>query len=257
MHHALQRSLSLAGLRGAHALAPGGTREQIVEAARLGYRAVQLDAMGEGVRARDLDRSGRRDLASLLRRLDLKLSGLDLWVPPAHFVEPARADRAVAAVTQAVELASELAAALGPDPHSGWGGAVVSLSLPEKIAPDVVAHLRSAAALRGARIADHAWPVNIGGDGPIGIGLDPAGVIFAGADPAVEVSRLVAPPASARLSDLSPAGRVEPGGGEGSLDVLAYTVALSTKGYRGHLVVDLRGLLETRRVAAELAGAAI
>lgn len=247
MHFALQRSLSLAGLRGKQSLAPGGAREQIVEAARLGYRAVQVDAAAEGTRPRDLDRSGRRDLAALLRRLDLKLSGLDLWVPPTHFVEAARSDRAVAAVIAAVELASELGAIVGADP----GGPAVSVAFPENMSPDVAAHLRSAAAQRGARIADHAWPVSIGGDGPIGIGIDPAGVILSGADPAGETSRLKATPASARLSDIAPEGRVAPG--TGKLDVLAYVVALSAKGYGGHLVVDLRGLPDPGAAAAGLA----
>ena len=75
-------SLSLAGLtpREGVAMEP---RAAIEWAAGLGYRAVQLDGAAAGVRARDLDRSGRRDLAALLRRLQLGFSGLDLWIPPA------------------------------------------------------------------------------------------------------------------------------------------------------------------------------
>ncbi len=250
-----QRSLSLAGLTGVQALAPGGVREQITEAARLGYRAVQVDATAEGVRPRDLDWSGRKDLASLLRRLGLRLSGLDLWVPPVHFVDPTRADRAVGAVTAAVELASELSASLGTGGAGEPAGAVLSVTLPEKLAADVWSHLGAVASGRGVRIADHAWPTRATDDGPIGIGFDPAAVIFAGADPAAEVARLKGPPVSARLNDLSSVGRVEPGSREGRLDVLAYAVGLATKGYRGDLVVDLRGLSEPRRVATELVGA--
>ena len=248
-----QRSLSLAGLSGAHALAPGGAREQIVESARLGYRAVQLDATAQGVRARDLDRSGRRDLAALLRRLDVGLSGLDLWVPPAHFLDPAKTDRAVGAVTQAVELAAELASCMGTGQGGTRGAALVCVTLPEKLGADVLVHLESAGALRGVRIADHAWPARAMGDGAIGVGFDPAAVIFAGADPVVEVSRLKTAPASARLNDLSPSGRVEPGISEGRLDIQAYEAVLVTRGYHGYLVVDVRGLPEPRAMAKRLA----
>ena len=47
-------------------------------------------------------------------------------------------------------------------------------------------------------------------------------------------------PTAARLSDLGPGGRVAVGSGK--LDVLAYQVALATKGYSRAGVVDLRGV---------------
>lgn len=248
-----QRSLSLAGLTGAHALTPGGAREQITHAAGLGYRAVQLDATAPGVRARDLDRSGWRDLAALLRRLGLGLSGLDLWVPSSHFADPAKTDRAVGAVTQAVELASELSSCVGAVRDGTRVGAVVCVTLPENLPAGVRAHVESGANLCGVRIADHAWPVRATGEGAIGVGFDPAAVILAGADPVGELTRLKAPPWSARLNDLSSAGRIEPGSREGKLDVPAYEAVLITKGYAGFLVVDLRGLADVARLAGALA----
>jgi sugar phosphate isomerase/epimerase len=65
-------------------------------------------------------------------------------------------------------------------------------------------------------------------------------LIAVGIDPAAEVSRLNVAPVAARLSDTLAGGRVAPGAGK--LDVLAYQVALATKGYRRACVVDLRGV---------------
>lgn len=222
-------SLSLAGITEpvAEPLAP---RPLIEWAAGLGYRAVQLDAAMPGLRPRELDRSGRRDLASLLRRSQLEFSGLDLWIPSAHFVDAAHQDRAVTAVVGALELSAELARLLSGSP-------LVSVALPEKTPATLLDSLRRAADLHGAILADHAFPSQ-GGEGPIGIGVDPAELLAARLDPAAEVSKLAASPVAARLSDYANAGRVAPG--RGQLDVLAYQIALSTKGYTGYTVVDLR-----------------
>lgn len=241
----LPLSLALAGFPGDPAAQ--SPRPAIERAAALGFRWVQLDATAPGLRPRDLDRSARRDLAALLRRLELGLSGLDLWIPPAHFADPARADRALDATTQAVELAADLAALSTTPP----GRPPVSLALPAKLADELRQQLASTAGARGITIADHAWPARAGLDpaAPIAAGFDPAAVLLAGLDPAREVPKLAAPPASARLSDLSPAGRVPPG--EGGLDELTYTVALDVKGYRAPLVLDLRGLPRPERTARE------
>jgi sugar phosphate isomerase/epimerase len=232
-------SLSLAGLAAAELR--DDPRAAIQWAAGLGYRSVQLDAAAAGVRPRELDRSGRRDLAASLRRLELGFSGLDLWIPPAHFVDPAQADRALGAAAAALELAADLSRLVGGD------GAVVSIALPEKSPAALAGSLASQADRVGARIADHQWPARAG-DGPVGVGIDAATLLAAGADPAAEVSRLARAPASARLSDFAPGGRVAVG--EGRLDVLAYRVALATKGYGRPLVVDLRGVRNQEAAAA-------
>jgi sugar phosphate isomerase/epimerase len=233
-------SLSLAGLAASdHSSDP---RAAVQWAAALGYRAVQLDASAPGIRPRELDRSGRRDLAALLRRLELSFSGLDLWIPPAHFADPAQADRALAATSAALELAADLSRLVAGD------GSRVSVTLPEKATPALVESIASAADRVGARIADHQWPLRSGGDGPLGIGIDAATLLAAGADPAAEVSRLPGIPASARFSDFAPGGRVAVG--EGRLDVLAYRVALATKGYMRSMVVDLRGVRNQETAAS-------
>lgn len=245
MKPGLPLSISIAGLPAERTIDP---RETIEWVARTGARCIQLDAALPGLRPRELDRSARRDLAALLRRLGLGLSGLDLWIPPAHFTDPARADRAIAAVVQAAELAADFA----PLCAAPGAGATVSVQLPPALAEDGRRPLIDAASSRGATIADHTWPLAPGDDpaSPIAAGLDPAALILAGADPAKEVSRLKAPPVSARLSDLGPAGRTPPG--EGSLDELSYTVALEVKGYRAPIVLDLRGLPKPERAARDV-----
>ncbi|MBS0197442.1 MAG: hypothetical protein JSR77_11855 [Planctomycetes bacterium] len=234
-------SLSLAGLP-ARVDAPWGQgpREAIGWVARLGYRAVQLDAAAPGVRPRELDRSARRDLASLLRRLELQLSGVDLWIPAAHFADAAHVDRAVQAVAAACDLAAELVRL------NSAGRAVVSLTLSETPAPGVIAGINEACSNTGAEIADHRWPLREPAT-HVGIGIDPAAILMAGADPASATSKAAATPASARLSDVNAAGRVPVG--QGRLDGLAYEVALVTRAYAGHLVVDLRGVRDIEAAA--------
>ncbi|HYE62225.1 MAG TPA: hypothetical protein VD997_09530 [Phycisphaerales bacterium] len=244
----LRTSLSLTGITEPVTDAPG-PRALIEWGAALGYRAVQLDAALPGIRPRELDRSGRRDLASLLRRSQLEFSGLDLWIPAAHFLDPAQQDRAVSAVVGALELTAELARLTSGTP-------LVSIALPEKTAPTLLDSLRSAAELHGSTLADHSWPSR-GGEGPLAIGIDPAELLAARLDPAAEVPRLPVTPAAARLSDYANAGRVAPG--RGQLDVLAYQIALSTKGYRGFAVVDLRRVrnqADAARQALEVASSA-
>jgi sugar phosphate isomerase/epimerase len=153
----------------------------------------------------------------------------------------------VDATVQALELAADLARLVGSD------GAVVSVSLAEKTPGAVIEALSAAADRVGARVADHQWPARgVESGSLVGVGIDPAAMLAAGADPAAEVSRLSASLAAARLSDLGPGGRVE--AGSGKLDVLAYQVALATKGYGRAVVVDLRGVREQEEAAREALG---
>jgi len=250
-------SISLAGLRRDDAAAPwtGGARNAIQWGGTLGIRGVQLDATAPGMRARELDRSGRRDVAALLRRMELELTGLDLWLPGEHLLDPAHVDRAAAAVVGAIGLAAEIA------PLAGAGGRLVSLTLPPKVGPDVLAQIVGEAARQGVRLADHAWPpraVEGVGAATVGIGLDPAAVALAGEAIGDAAARMAERVVSARLCDLSSAGRVLPGSADGRLDVLAYRVALSLAPGVVPVVVDVRGLSEqdegARRMIADWKG---
>ncbi len=225
----------------------GEARARIEAAAPVGYRWVQLDAAAPGVRARELSRSARRDLAALLRRCELSLSGLDLWIPEDHFASPEHADRAVAATTQAIALAADLAT-LTASP-----GRVVSIRLPHATADGVEQSLLDAAQRFDVRIADHALPVRepASSDSPLGVGVDPAAVMIAEEDPAALTARIGNRLASPRLNDLDSAGgRVTPG--HGRLDIEAYLAAASVAGWNGPLVLDLRGVQDAERVMGEV-----
>jgi sugar phosphate isomerase/epimerase len=200
-----------------------------------GFRWIQLDAALAGIRPRELDRSARRDLAALLKRTGLSLSGVDLWIPPPHFASAAHADRAAEAVLNACTLVAELARLTDASSR------VVAVELPDAALPGIEESLAAGALREGVAIADHRWPREArGSGGAIGAGIDPASLIAAGADPAMEVARLAQPPIQARLSDLSGAGRVVAGAGR--LDLAAYEAALLTRGLATPLVVDVRGL---------------
>lgn len=234
-------SLSIAGLEPGPARAwSAGTRAALEWTASLGYRWVQLD--GRSLKARDLDRGARRDVAALLRRLGLSVSGIDLWIPPDHFASATDADRAVSAATGALELVAELAGLVaGSRP-------ALSLTIPGKPVAGVIEALAAVGAQCGGVVADHAWPVRAGGT--LAVGVDPAALLVAGADPVTEVTKLAAMPVSARLSDLAAEGRVIPGAG--GLDLAAYDAALAVRGFQGPRVVDLRGLRDQAAAAGSI-----
>lgn len=232
--------MALCALRSGDA---GEARAHIESVAAAGYRWAQLDAAVPGIRPRDLSRSARRDLAALLRRCELGLSGLDLWIPDDHFASPEHAYRAVAATTQALALAADLAT-LTDSP-----GRTVSLRLPAVMADGVERSLLDAAERFEARIADHSLPVREAADDArrLGAGVDPAALLMAGEDPAAIAARLGDRLVGVRLSDLDAGGaRVVPG--RGRLDTDAFIAAVSVAGWTGPLVLDLRGVHDAQGV---------
>ncbi len=218
---------------------PAGVRKLIDGVPAAGFRAVAIDATHPETRPRSLDASARRDLASLLRRSELAFAGLDLWIPPEHFTSPANADRAADAVAAACGLAVDLARGCG-----GASAPLVSILLPPEPLEGVVSALAAAAERFGAGLADHARPVRTLAARGFDVGLDPAMLLLADADPAREASTLLRQGrlSAARLSDAGPAGRVHVGAPGSRLDVLAYSVSLVTGGYREFVTLDLRGL---------------
>lgn len=214
-------------------------REALALAAGLGYRAVALDATHPEVRPRSLDRSGRRDLASLLRRHELSLAGLDLWLPPHHLSPGPHAERATDAVLGAIGLVRELAGLVATH-------AVVNLALPADADPDALEAIRAAGDRQGVPLADHAWPARE--DGPVG--LDAALAIMAGASPARAVTTLGGRLACARLSDAGAVGRVPVGSAGGSLDVPAFAASLSISAPGAAVVADARMLPDPQAAAA-------
>lgn len=215
-------------------------RESIAIASALGYRAVQLDATHPDARPRALDRSARRDLAALLRRHELELTGIDLWLPPEHLAEGALVERAADAVVGAIGLIRELAGLLPTQ-------AVVSLTLPERPDQHAMAAIHAAAEREGVAFANHAWPAPDEGT----LGLDPALAIMAGASPAKMATKLGSRLGSARLSDAGVAGRVPVDAPTGRLNVAAYAAALSISAPSAPVVADCRQLADPRAAAID------
>lgn len=283
-------SLALAGLElpKADLSRAGGVAERfqlaLAMALRLGLRSVQLNAAEEGLRPRELTRSGRRDLAARLRRQGLAVSGADLWIPPEHFVRPELVDRAVGAVQEAIEFIGEVSRLAPPEKsagilpdgeavaaaaaaHAGRAtpraqvegglGNVLSLCLPRDLGRDVHGALAATAERHGVRVGDHTWfsqpPPAWFYEGPCGPAIDPAGVLMGGGDPVSEVAKLAGRLVSARYADVNSLGRRAAGGSRwegGRLDVASYAAILATTGYAGWVVLDLRQVPDPERAAA-------
>lgn len=195
-------------------------RSALDRLARMGFRSVQLSATQPGLRPRELDRSGRRDLATRLRRLRMPAAGLDLWVPTGHFLDPARVDRAMAAVGAAIALAGDL------------GRCPVCLALPgtevEQPGPPIVEAIGEQALRFGVRVADHAVPPGAAASTPsIGAGIDPEAWLGRDQDPAAAVREHARDLVSVRLCD------------DPRFDSDAFRQALAGCAYRGPIVVDL------------------
>lgn len=242
-------SIALAGVRSQGEANP---REPIEWAASAGFRAVTLDASAPGLRARDLDRSARRDLASLLRRLELSFCGLDLWIPPEHFADLAQADRAASATTQAITLCAELSR------DSGGGVHAVSIALPRavqgeraRVFDEVVSTIVGAADSAGVLLADHSWPARDDArqDSPLRVGLDPASLLLRGEDPVTVGASLGGRIGVARWTNADSLTRVAPRAPGGRLDIASYVGALRTTTRVERLVVDVRGLAHPRDAA--------
>jgi sugar phosphate isomerase/epimerase len=276
------RALNLAGISFAAPAAPPATdaRARIEWAASLGVRALQLDATAPDLRPRELDRSARRDVASLLRRLEVGFAGLDCSIPPGHFADPAHVDRAVKATCEALTLAADLAA-LVPAPGSlgtvdSRAGRVVAVTLAAAMSPDVRQTLAHHALACHCTLVDFRWPLpglddsNRSGAAPfsaigsasasmhhapgMGMGLDTGTLLAAGLDPAKFISRLATrfpgEPTQLRLSDVAASRRVPIG--EGELDELTVDVACQVAGYRGFAIIDLRGIPAADQVVPRL-----
>jgi len=221
-------------------------------AADEGFRAVTLDASAPGARARELDRSARRGLAALLRRRELGFVGVDLWIPPKHFLSHETVDRAVSATVGAIELAGELASMMGVDKP------IVSVVFPPEAAAGTVEPMAESAATHGVWIADHLWPMRAvdpaagaagagAGGEAWGVGLDAASLLLAGDDPVAEMIGMGDRLRCVRVSDADSAGRVAIG--EGGLDVDAIRAGAMAAPGDPPIVLDVRGIASPKRGA--------
>lgn len=195
-------------------------RDAIAWMAGLGLRGVQLSAAFAATRPRDLDRSARRDLAATLARHELLCSGIDLFIPPAHFSDPALVTRAVDAVLGAIGLASDL------------GRVPLTAPIPAEGAAEARAVAAESALRLGVTMLE---PVTTGGDAgplrpepPFLACVDTAAVLAAGGDPVSAVVSLGRSLGGVRVVDLLRSGLRGPilERGESRLDAGALRAAL-------------------------------
>lgn len=230
----------MAGFRAEMAGEGARARDVLARLAEAGARGVRLDATMHEIRPRELDRSGRRDLASLLGRLGLRFAGVDCFVPPEHYSEVSRAERAMMATAGAIELCAELAGLCG-----GRAGRTVSLTV-RPVDREVIENVREQAERAGVRIGLCVDPTEAGEvlDETIGVCFDAAGSVMRGRDVGQDVLGAGARLVCARLSDTDGFTRVRPG--EGRLDLGGYAAALIGAGYREEVALDMRGVNDQR-----------
>jgi len=223
-----------------------GARAAMDWAAGLGLRGICWDAASPGGRPRELDRSARRDIAASLKRRELTLTGVDLPIPPAHFVSVERQERAFEAAEAAMRFASEVAELLEARP-------VVVMTLPagERSTP-AIETLALSAERSGTRIGARNWPPPTPSDETaahrIGVCVDPASVLLGGGDPMDALVRGGERLEQIRLSDIGAGGRLAPG--EGRLALKAYAQAIAMLGWSAPVTLDLEGVGSQGEAAA-------
>ena len=217
-------------------------RSALETASRLGFREVALSAAQPGLRPRELDRSARRGLLAELRRLELRCSAIDLFVPREHYADARHVDRALAATRQAVALADDL------------GATTVFLRLPpadaEGCLSEAMIELAAIAAGARARVADIALDgpplaaIRSGEDLPVDFAMDTAAWLAAGSDPLAGIVEIDARLAGLRLVDVDANGlRVPVTRGRG-LDLESLRTGLELGRFSGAVVLDARGWAE-------------
>jgi sugar phosphate isomerase/epimerase len=245
--HTIGCSLSLTNIHTATADPARRFREGVSLARACGCEGVHLDGAARGMRGRDLDRSGRREIAAILKREGLFMTGIDLWIPEAHFADPARIDRAIEALGEACVLAGELARLTEtPDPLAL--GVSVCVTLPKDPSPELVDAVVKPALSSGVRVADYNQ-TELRFAGVIGAGFDPALAMMKDQDAVDAVSRNLPGLIDARLNDFNRLGRCPVG--RGDLDVTAYRALLESLTSLRWVVVDVRTIIDPVLAARE------
>lgn len=235
--------MTLTPTLGPLAQATGKTPRQVFSLiAEQGFKAVQLDATLPGLRPRELDKTGRRDLIATAMRSGLTIAGVDFFIPAEHYSDPQHIDRAAQAAAAACALASDLGrvpVSLNL-PVAGADASLVQSVMDHADAHGVALAIHDEVDIDGLKtwLAEHAPP-------HVGVGLDPAALLIRDHDPAGIAQAMSGSVRVARLSDASK-GQADGGRqvvGAGSLQVMAYRVSADLAPMRfGPVVLDLRGL---------------
>lgn len=164
---------------------PLSVREAIASVAALGYRGAQLNAADPATRPRDLGPSARRDLAATFARHELACAGIDLFIPPSHFSDPAQQSRAFDAVIAAIGLGADL------------NRAPITLPLPDDLASGLRQAIASEAGRLGVQvlIAPKLEAAKVGVN--TGVGAAAAASSNATSASAQTLERLIEPPFAA------------------------------------------------------------
>lgn len=235
MFHAPEIAVSISGTK-PDADAPWGrTTATACRWARSHSRCVALDASRPDLRARELGRSARRDVGAMLRRTELELSGIDLWIPAEHYVDADKSERAMETLQQTVVLATELARLAG-----GRSRPMVSVTLPGTLSQTDRVSINHLGERHGALIGDHSpdAPESLGSDiAGLVVAVDPASCLMGGVTPEQRVHASGA----LRLTDANTNGRCVVGSPGGRLDLTAYAAACLTSGQRW-IITDAWGI---------------
>jgi hypothetical protein len=220
---------------------PLTVRESIAWLSELGLRGAQLSATDAATRARDLGASARRDLRATLARHELACSGLDFFIPVAHYTDPAHVSRAFDAMVGAIGLGADL------------GGAPVTAAMPADTPVDFRAAIAAEASRLGIRVLVPvgASPAEL--DAPFAASVDCAMVLGESGRPEEAIARLGARLGGVRIVDLLRSGLRGPilEKGESRLDALAVRMAIDVAGFAGLAVLDARQWQEPRRGIAD------
>ncbi len=176
----------------------------------------------------------------MLRRTELELAGIDLWIPPEHYTDPDKSERAMETLQQTVVLATELARLAG-----GRSRPMVSVTLPAGLPESDRGVINQLGERHGALIGDHApdGPDSMGsGIAGLVVAVDPASCIMGGVSPEQRVHRCGA----LRLTDANTNGRCIVGSSGGRLDLAGYAGACLTSGQRW-IITDAWGIEDGER----------
>lgn len=203
-----------------------------------GIVGVHLSAALKGIRPRELDNSGRKDLRALMVRKGMIISGVDLLIPDEDWTDNAKVDRALGAVNAAHDLAGDM----------GRVPLVINLPVGE-VADEIKEELVALADGRsvplvvqiGEQAADLlAWVKQV--DHPmVGVAIDPARQLQMKKNVVATVSEFGDDLMVARADDVGSDG-MRCTLGNGRLDVLAYQVSLSQCSKLKSVVMELREL---------------
>ena len=222
-------------------------REALRVAARLGAKAVEIDARSE-VRFRDLSQTGLRQLRKLLDDLGLKVAAVGFRTRRGYHVVGDLEGR-LQATKEAMQLAYNLGSnvvvnQVGPVPQDessrDWQTMVEALTDLGRAGDHIGARL---AAETGTEDGEdlkrllRALP-----EGAIGVNLDPGNLMVNGFSP-VEAVQLLGPDVlhvhvKDAVRDLAQGRGVEVPLGRGSVDFPTLLAILEEQGYRGYFTIE-------------------